>query len=334
MIKPSEGVSMQARMEPYGESVNATVFTAFALSNSLEKIQIQVSQASGIDVLLDGELLSFPTTRDVTFHTDSASITVKYVSSLPHVTVAFSAGMSFTFTSSEGSLSVVSSASDFFAGKLRGLLGFFDKDPSNDLMAPDGTFVPSTSSLQDIHTNFGLMWMISPEESLFEYDEGESYFTYCMPDFIPTFEVPNIEELPEDVVLTCGSSTACLFDYVATGSITLANQTRNNEVTFEKRVEVAAIVVQMCSPPLTPENGYFEAANFLVGSTLKFFCNEGYERVGGSSMDCVQEIGSEPDWTGTPATCKAIPKPPSGSSSITLNSILSISCIFAGKYFQ
>ena len=44
-----------------------------------------------------------------------------------------------------------------------GLLGTYNGDPTDDLMRPDGTTIPTNSTLRDIHYEFGLKCRSSVE---------------------------------------------------------------------------------------------------------------------------------------------------------------------------
>ena len=73
---------------------------------------------------------------------------------------------------------------------------------------------------------------VEPSESRFTYI-GAMNWTYFNnnPDFVPIFE-PNITAsgIPEDdILLLCGESSACTYDYVVTGDQYFAANTLNQE---------------------------------------------------------------------------------------------------------
>lgn len=153
-------------------------------------------------------------------------------------------------------------------GHLRGLLGDFDGDLSNDLRTPsDGILLP-TSSSKEIYRNFGLLCnedtnsnmsflicinyhqnnkiykvyilgMISEEESLFTYKDATTYSDFQNPSFVPTFETPS--DLPEDVVEVCGDDKECIFDYAVSGSQELATETRKGTQRFKSFLDAFAL---------------------------------------------------------------------------------------------
>lgn len=55
-----------------------------------------------------------------------------------------------------------------------------------------------------------------------------------------------------------------------------------------------------CWNPGYPEFGHRDGSNFIVGSEVVFTCEEGYELIGSSHMQCT-EIG---EWDGTFPYCK------------------------------
>ncbi len=69
---------------------------------------------------------------------------------------------------------------------LRGLLGNNDGDPSNDLTSGFGTVLPSSASPATIHGTFADSWRVTPENSLFTYDQNDSTDTYTDRTFPPT----------------------------------------------------------------------------------------------------------------------------------------------------
>lgn len=141
-------------------------------------------------------------------------------------------------------------------GNLRGLLGDFDGDQSNDLRTPLDEILQPTSTSEEIYQNFGLKCnttlhlhlyftfskvvlnqhfnvfsgRITEEGSLFTYKDGTTYSNYQNPSFIPAFERPT--DLPADVVEVCGDDQECVFDYAVSGSPELAAETKERTQSF------------------------------------------------------------------------------------------------------
>jgi hypothetical protein len=68
-------------------------------------------------------------------------------------------------------------------GRVRGVAGNFDGDPTNDFQARDGQTLPRHPERAELYAVFGDSWRISDEESLFDYEEGASTATYTDLDF-------------------------------------------------------------------------------------------------------------------------------------------------------
>ena len=67
-------------------------------------------------------------------------------------------------------------------GSLRGLLGNFDSNASNDLATRSGTTLTTNISFTDLYGTFANSWRISQAESLFDYRPGETTATFTEPD--------------------------------------------------------------------------------------------------------------------------------------------------------
>jgi hypothetical protein len=298
--------SMQARMEqfrtPAGLLTKASIFTAFVMKEKDESgVQVFI-RPFGIGLSVDGELINFLDSGLRRLNLDGVSIHAKSSSKL---SLSFPSGLSFVFTTPDNvSLNIMGSASQGLSGSLQGLLGFFDNEPENDLMSPDGITIPANSSFEHIHFNFGLRWMTAMEDSLFQYPEGKDHGSYANPAFVPTFASPNPASLSLHVLSACGNSLDCLYDYSVTGSMSMAVGSREIVLGFEKAVETGAEMVQMCESDLVLglKNGYFTASNFFISSNVNFFCYEGYDLVGHESLTCAEgESGHA--WNGEMPVC-------------------------------
>ncbi|XP_021965748.1 protein mesh [Folsomia candida] len=245
MIKDT-GFGMQARMEQYvnpetQEAMYASIFTGFSFlvkgeaqvgaQNSQVKVQVQLLpqiQGGGMQVLLDSVAIDL-------LSDDMEPLTISHfgvfitILGRRQVTLAFSLGYTFNFISLDGvSINIEASASAQLRGlgNPRGLLGIFDGDNANDLTDPDGNILPITSNTETIHRSFGTKWKTTEADSLFSYRPGKSHASYQNEGFLPSFGTPGWSTLPENVRETCGNDQACVFDYVNTGSITFANNTK------------------------------------------------------------------------------------------------------------
>jgi len=184
-------------------------------------------------------------------------------------------------------------------GKTRGLLGTFDGHPENDLQTPDGLVIPLSSSLEKIHFDFGLKWMIRKEESFFTYGKDKSYDTYKNEKFRPSFTQPDPRTMPSEVVEMCQGEFECLYDYATTKNIALANHTLMTAQKYNQTIDIFSQNVPMCQAIKAPENGYMIATNFFVDQIVTFGCFDGYKLVGNSDVKCTEEK----KWTSQPPVC-------------------------------
>ncbi len=83
-------------------------------------------------------------------------------------------------------------------GRLEGILGNADGDDGeNDFRTRDGKELSAPLAFDTLYNEFAESWRVTPEESLFHYDEGESTETFTNRAF-PTREV-TIDDLDPDV---------------------------------------------------------------------------------------------------------------------------------------
>ena len=97
-------------------------------------------------------------------------------------------------------------------GKIKGLVGYWDDNPLNDLMIPNGTWVPINSSNFDIHHRFGMTWSTNNHTSLFTYPHRLSWEDYQNPHFMPNFATPPFNSV-------CGNNQECAYDVMVTGNV-------------------------------------------------------------------------------------------------------------------
>ncbi len=102
--------------------------------------------------------------------------------------VVRASGGTYVITWPEGDRLTVISAGDHLnlrlapasgrRGKVRGLLGNYDGDPTNDLAGADGKAQPLPLSFRDLYGAFADAWRIKQTESLFDYGPGETTETF------------------------------------------------------------------------------------------------------------------------------------------------------------
>ena len=70
--------------------------------------------------------------------------------------VSFPSTMSVNFCEKKEMLSFVVTPADIYKSTTKGLLGTWNDDPDDDFTLPDGTALPSSSTLRKIHFGFGV----------------------------------------------------------------------------------------------------------------------------------------------------------------------------------
>uniref|UniRef100_A0A2C9L091 VWFD domain-containing protein n=1 Tax=Biomphalaria glabrata TaxID=6526 RepID=A0A2C9L091_BIOGL len=142
---------------------------------------------------------------------------------------SFVSGISLKVYVGIKNLELTVEAGEDFRGQMKGLLGNFNGNSSDDFRLPDGTLLSTSESDTDrkIFQNFGSKWEVHANNSIFEYAQGEGSHDYRHADFVPIFldEVDNTTK--EAAYRYCGADDiACVFDYVATGDVTFAENTK------------------------------------------------------------------------------------------------------------
>ena len=289
----------QARMERY-RNTSSSVYTAFVVQTQYSsRIQLQRNINNKDYIFIDD--VSFQLTEGVMLETLAIGATLRIENDLSQVSVHFSVGISLRIYLYTGSMSFLLQLDESFRWNVRGLLGNFNGDTTDDLMSPDGHYIPIDSSLSQIHYQFGLNWMITRNESLFCYQSPFNYTTYSKPLFVPSFFDSNVTSVSQEIRDLCGDSFPCLFDAVTTGMLSFANET----LTFSNMVEDltnSSVEVISCGYPTGIENAVLSSLDFFSGSILIISCIPGYQLTGPDVIYC----GYNGVWSAT-FTCLLCP---------------------------
>lgn len=306
-IKSDDGsFSMQGRTAQYitpdGVRTAASVCKSYVMQQRKCKVIVTVQltiTTTKIELLLDGIAVAYGTEFPYTIKHNGASITI---TSLLQITVTFELGYSFRFTHDRVHqvLNMVTMVAVENREKFKGLLGPFDGNINNDFTRPDGTIMPITSTYQQIH-EYGMLWQINGSESLFTYPIGKSYESFRDPDFVPNFELPDLDRIPPEIVEMCRGSIECLFDWFVTGSTEFAAGSRDDAERFNDIVDSQAVA---CRRPATPVSGRLEVDNFLEGSTATLVCERNFhEIVGNGTITCVRDGSGALRWNRKMGEC-------------------------------
>ncbi|KAJ8037431.1 Sushi domain-containing protein 2 [Holothuria leucospilota] len=220
---------LQARMEVL-PGTNSSVFTAFVISsNESASMQVQRSTEYNNLVLIDGVPVEFYRDDILVYRQDLKGLRLEVNEDLSEVLIQLHSGVALVVRIHPKMMSYILQMPVKFKGTVEGLLGNFNDNPDDDFIMPNMSVLSPNSSLANIHFDFGLLWMIDENSTLFSYFPPYDYSSFAKPDFIPVLEYPDESNVSDDAKTLCGDCTPCLFDAVSTGSLSFAkkNSSRN-----------------------------------------------------------------------------------------------------------
>jgi len=262
---------LQARTAQYvdssGVAYNASGFVAFAArKQGSSTVQVSLNSANnGLVLVLDGQQ------RTAVNFTSNSSLYLVQTSTAINVT--FPDGWTLNFALAGRYLSVVQTLPVSAWNNTLGLLGLYDGQMSNDLMAPDGTVLTQPSNMATIHYGFGQKWKISDSESLFTYGPGQSTSTFSQPNFVPVFDSPCQGRSDATEKQLCGNSANCYYDYCVTGDSALAAATLASETEYNAKRRILETTAPLLSitelQDSLQQTGYY-FINAIVNQSLTF----------------------------------------------------------------
>ncbi|XP_065196396.1 sushi, von Willebrand factor type A, EGF and pentraxin domain-containing protein 1-like [Sycon ciliatum] len=104
---------------------------------------------------------------------------------------------------------------------------------------------------------------VQPDHDVFTYDDATTYATYNPAGVVPNQAVVDVLHISSEANATCNGDFACLADFIATGSTTLATST----LVTKKALQQSSIAVAH-SPPLITLSTDVLNANFNVTSNV------------------------------------------------------------------
>ncbi|XP_071951342.1 sushi domain-containing protein 2-like [Antedon mediterranea] len=337
---------MQGRTEPIKNGttpIKATRFTAIAAKfNNDTMVHVALNQVRGLVAYTTEDYVWSRIDFDDNPIWSGTGLTIFYTKATNEtsvsITVAFDFGLSFVVEANNDLMSIIVYGPEMLHGNTSGLLGNWNDDVTDDLRTPNGDIIPSNSSLQDIHYDFGEKWRIDSEDSILYYVAGTDYSTYYKPNFVPWFEAPdNIDQ--EEVTRVCGDNIECIFDYQVTGNVEIAKVTKDI-VEFVEEIKEDVKPVVVCGFISTPQNGFKNGTTYTEGSILIFSCETGFNLTGESRIICTPK-GVWSDLTPVCVDlCENVEAPENGGKQrngqtihficedgYTLNGVSSITCV-------
>lgn len=309
---------VQARAQPrpraQGMQDRGTGLTAVAVQEGNSDV-VEVRLAEGtrvLQVLLNQEVLSFAEQSWMDLKGMYLSVAAR-----ENVSIMLSSGAGLEVSVQDPFLSVTVLLPEKFLTHTQGLLGTLNDNPTDDFTLRSGQILPPTASSRELY-RFGADWAVKNSSSLLTYDSQflVNNFLYGPkhdPNFQPLFPeetTPNPSQATEAAKL-CGDNHFCIFDVMATGSLSLGNATLVAHQLHQSRAQSLQPVVS-CGWLAQPTNGLKEGISYLVGSKIYFHCNNGYSLAGAETSTCL----ADGTWSSPTPTCQ------SGRSHAVLLSII------------
>ncbi|XP_071618915.1 sushi domain-containing protein 2 isoform X2 [Heliangelus exortis] len=294
-----QGRTQQARF-PNGTGAQVTGLSAVAMQeNNSDVIEIRYSEELNLEVLLNQKVISF---------SEQSWMDLKglflHSTADQNITVMFSSGSGVEIRGSGGFLSLTVLLPDKFINNTHGLFGVMNGNTDDEYTFKNKTTMSIHASPQQMF-EFGANWAVENGTSLFTYDtefllknffyEGKHNASF-QPVFFP-HEDP-ADPLVKEMVSLCESDPFCRFDVLTTRSLQVGNSTRLSHQYHKLLTENLGPVIS-CGWLDHPTNGIKNGTNYLLGATISFLCDQGYELTGSKERIC-QVTGA---WSGDTASC-------------------------------
>ncbi|KAK7093001.1 hypothetical protein V1264_008666 [Littorina saxatilis] len=241
-----------------GTAINATVFTAFAAKEGAVSVSVELEPENKQTMII------FAADKDYTlqFQREAAMLVDEDTYSLQRqndtLVVIFPSGISLSISVAVKLLDIAVSLPNQFKREPKGLLGNFNDNPDDDFMLANGTVLTNLTE-REIFDDFGKTWAITDAESVFRYEPRKGPKDFRHPDFIPIFLGEESEADKQAAVKLCGvGNVACIYDFFATGSRTLAEatkKTKNIAAETEANLKNTAPKVQPNTTSIQAEQG-------------------------------------------------------------------------------
>ncbi|XP_040205585.1 uncharacterized protein LOC120936885 [Rana temporaria] len=192
------------------------------------------------------------------------------------IMATFDGGISVTVSAKVGALSFTTMLDVIYKNKTEGLLGVFNDDKTDDLMASNGTKLefdgvklPNESIIFEI----GMTWKTTPLNSIFYYNEteGESWYTYNNNSFVPLFyDKLLLTSDPAFIIRaneTCKGNDECIFDILSTKSFEVGESTLDSVIAAEEQSNTMNSFPPNVTGPTTLQTKLFESVTVFYTAT-------------------------------------------------------------------
>lgn len=140
-----------------GNLVQGTVFSAFVAEDTISgNVQFQMTADGNLEVLVDKKLVTFLDELEIPEARFGGTTLINRRNN--DFVVTFTSGVHMEIKAENGIISQnIIVLPESFMGEIRGLLGNYNGDQSDDLMPRNGLdIIPANSSLEEIHNDFGI----------------------------------------------------------------------------------------------------------------------------------------------------------------------------------
>eukprot|EP00057_Strongylocentrotus_purpuratus_P000525 XP_001177888.3 PREDICTED: sushi domain-containing protein 2 isoform X1 [Strongylocentrotus purpuratus] len=294
---------LQARSLPMKETPNATIFTAVAAkTNTSDVIHVEANQRRGMTVLFrrDGRYFEeMNLDQKKTWYLRGVTVKAEDDLRADGLSVVFDNGIALKMTTHDDALTILVTVPNRFKYNTQGMLGTWNDDQSDDLQRPDDdVIIPATSSMETIFHEFGNLWRVKKNESLFYYMPGYNQSSYTNYNYTPSLIDPKFL-LDSRIRHVCGTDQLCAFDLLVSGSEGFASQTLNAISLYRS---TSNDLIPVTCPSLTLANGRMISTESSPGSLATFRCDPCYELRGPNNTTCA----STGTWLYPIPSCKPI----------------------------
>ncbi|KAM9316126.1 uncharacterized protein PAF06_007094 [Gastrophryne carolinensis] len=230
---------LQGRTNRAGNGTQATNFIGLAaLIQNQTTVEWSLRDSNTTLVKINGTAFSLP---DNATYVDKVTLEKTEKN---EVLASFDGGISVTVSAKLGALSFVTMLDTSYKNKTEGLLGMFNDDKTDDLIAAngtklqfDGTKLPNESLIFEI----GMTWKTTPSNTIFTYNEteGESWYTYNNNSFVPLFYDELLQTSDPDLIKkanqTCSGNDECIFDILSTGNLAVGEATLGSVIAAQEQ---------------------------------------------------------------------------------------------------
>ncbi|XP_062596320.1 serine-rich adhesin for platelets-like, partial [Saccostrea cucullata] len=215
-----------------GTKINATVFHAFVIrEKNGGEVQVEVNLAeTGMILYADRIDITpqFYASDTYTYYRANSVFITR--TGTNRVEILFPSGITFDMSLNLGMLELTTGVPDSLSSTTTnsGLLGNVNGDIKDDLKTPNGTLLPSNSTEKEIYHNFGELWRVECDKSLFVYQHGLTCASYQQTNFTPIFMEDFTQQEITRAQEECGGpqNFNCIYDFLATENQAIANVTK------------------------------------------------------------------------------------------------------------